>query len=109
MAGATMARTQFMEHRWGNRFELGTVTELRTADGRVEDVLVRDASISGAFIETRARFVPLGRVSLRSISRPGEWLEGCVVRTESHGVALEWATPELACLAALLGPSASET
>lgn len=109
MTGTTMARTQFMEHRWGNRFELGAVTKLRLADGRVEDVLVRDASISGAFIETRARFVPLGRVSLGSIARPGEWLDGWVVRIDSQGVALEWMSPELSCLAALLSPSPSET
>lgn len=94
--------TQVMEHRWGNRCELGTDTELRTADGRVEGVRIRDASISGAFIETHARFIPLGRVAVKSVAWPDEWLDGCVVRIDSQGIALEWLAPELSCLAAFL-------
>jgi hypothetical protein len=92
-----------MEHRWGSRLELDAATELRTRDGRTERVTLRNVSISGALIETSSKLAPLGRVWIRATAGPGHWLEACVVRADSRGVALEWLEQELDPLSALLG------
>jgi hypothetical protein len=96
------ANADLMEHRWGIRVELGAVVELRSAENWSATAVVRDASLSGAFIETDAQPLPLSRVSLRMVARTGEWLEGCVVRVQDGGFAIEWLDPGIQALAALL-------
>jgi hypothetical protein len=75
-----------MEHRWGRRTSLWTAVTLRTdlgnANGRV-----RNASASGAFIETPCRVTPGSRVD---IEFRGAWLSAHVVRTDDDGLGLEW-------------------
>lgn len=95
------AHPQFMEHRWGTRAPLKAPCRLMTGDGLCEGTL-RNASLSGAFIETGARPTMLSRVSVRPVSPGGEWLDGWVVRIESHGVAVEWLDPSLHSIAVLL-------
>lgn len=101
------ANPHYMEHRWGTRVELDAPAKLMTGEGLCEGVL-RNASLSGAFLETPARPTLLSRVSIRPVSREGEWLDGWVVRIESRGVAVEWLDPPLhsvAVLLALHGPA----
>ena len=83
----------WMEHRWGSRVELHALARLRTVDGRETDVWVRNASLSGAFVETTSRLGMLTLLSLRPLTAGGEWLDACVVRVEEGGIALEWLEP----------------
>jgi hypothetical protein len=75
-----------MEHRWGRRTSLWTAVRLRSevgaADGRV-----RDASASGAFVETALRITAGSRVE---IEFRGSWIAAFVVRTDECGLGLEW-------------------
>ncbi len=96
------ANSQLREHRWGHRVVLNAPAELATIDGVSADARVRDASISGAFVETTARLPPLSRVSVRPRTRAGEWLDGWVVRTDGTGVGIEWLDPGLRAVSALL-------
>lgn len=95
------ANPQFMEHRWGTRVDLEAPARLMTGEGMCEAML-RNASLSGAFLETSARPTLLSRVSVRPTSPSGEWLDGWVVRIEPRGVAVEWLDPPLHSVAVLL-------
>lgn len=75
-----------MEHRWGRRTSLWTPVQIRSDAGTVRG-RVRDASASGAFIETELRVDAGSRVE---IEFRGVWLAACVVRTDVEGFALEW-------------------
>jgi hypothetical protein len=94
-------KMQFMEHRWGTRTDVHAQAKVMTTDG-LADGMVRNASLSGAYIETAARPVLLSRVAVRPSGAGGEWLDACVVRVEPRGVALEWLDPPLHALAVLL-------
>jgi hypothetical protein len=84
--------TEYMEHRWGTRVELDVPAELHTFEGQAA-ASIRNASVSGAFVETTARLPLLSRVTLSFPARAGGRLDGCVVRVEDTGVALEWLDP----------------
>lgn len=64
--------------------------------------MLRNASLSGAFLETSVRPTLLSRVSVRPVSPGGEWLDGWVVRIEPRGIAVEWLDPPLHSVAVLL-------
>jgi len=96
------ASIDYMEHRWGTRIALNAPAEVKTADGLSSVGSVKNASLSGAFVETRASIPLLARVSLRPLSADSEWLDACVVRVEARGVALEWLEPGLQAIATLL-------
>lgn len=89
------ASTRYMEHRWGTRVELDAPAELATAEGVCTDGRVRNASLSGAFVETSAKVPLLSRVALRPLVTGASWLDACVVRVEADGLALEWLEPGL--------------
>jgi hypothetical protein len=95
------AEVQDMEHRWGTRIELHAEARLMTSEGLCQGVL-RNASLSGAFVETTARPTLLSRVSVRPASPGAEWLDGWVVRVETRGIAVEWLDPPLHSVAVLL-------
>ena len=97
-----MAHTQFMEHRWGSRFDLCAPAEIRNTQGGTARVIVRNASLSGAYVETRSQFPLLARVLLRPLSQAAAWMEGCVVRADHRGVGVEWIEAEESALVALL-------
>jgi hypothetical protein len=89
-----------MEHRWGQRvaLELPVVLEI---DGRnAGPGVLRDASISGALIETALELPVFTNlvVSLpafeESAPRPAG-LAACVVRCAATGIAVEWR--DMAC------------
>lgn len=96
------ASTRYMEHRWGTRVDLDAPAELTTAEGVCSDGRVVNASLSGAFVETRAKVPVLSRITLRPLITGGSWLDACVVRVETHGLALEWLEPGLHPVSALL-------
>ena len=101
------ANADLMEHRWGIRVDLDALVEIRTTETWSATAVVRNASLSGAFIEadcmdTESRPVLLGRVSVRLVARTGEWLEACVVRVEDNGFAVEWLDPGMQAVSALL-------
>lgn len=96
---------QSMEHRWGTRVAVNAPATVRDTTGHLASARVRNASLSGAFVETDIHFALLARVSVRASARGSEWLHGCVVRVEDHGFAIEWLDPDLQAVAALLGVS----
>jgi hypothetical protein len=103
MAGKFMGANSWpMEHRWGNRVTLDAPVQIRTTTGVSAAARVRNASISGAFVDTSVNLPLLGRVLLRPLSDSGEWLDACVVRVEPCGVAVEWLDPALHAVSALL-------
>jgi hypothetical protein len=93
---------QFMEQRWGARFRLNTPAELRAPEVLPGDARVRDVSLSGAFVETAARLPMHARVSVRPLCRPGQWVDGSVVRNESTGMAVKWLEPGLRPVSTLM-------
>jgi len=58
----------------------------------VGGAIVRNVSLSGAYIETSAELPLLSCVSVRLFPRD-TWLEACVVRRDSAGAGLEWTEP----------------
>lgn len=96
------ARGKFMEHRWGTRVDLDAPAEISTPAGFAASGYVRNASVSGAFVETRMRFPLLSRISVHPLARDGEWLDAWVVRVESKGIAVEWLDPGLRKVSGLL-------
>jgi hypothetical protein len=93
---------ELAEQRWGERAALHVPAEMITGDGDFEAVRVRDASLSGAFIETRRPLRLMTRVALCPAGRTGMWLDGLVVRAEAEGCGLEWVDPGLHPVSALL-------
>lgn len=88
-----MDNTQFMEHRWGNRFDVEVPAELWTADGLAASGTVRAASLSGALVETDLKPPVLSRLSLKPRAGAAGWLEACVVRVDERTIAVEWLDP----------------
>jgi len=81
--------------RFGRRVSLEVFVRLRVEDREVGHGFIRNASVSGAYIETSAE-IPLhtnlvvrlevaGDVSLRDRALPA-----CVVRTDADGLGIEW-------------------
>ena len=81
-----------MEHRWGQRLVVGAPIRLRGASFGSVPGQLRDASISGAFIETGLKLEPLTRVDVEL--RPGHsasWkVPAFVIRSDPEGIAVEW-------------------
>lgn len=96
------ANMQVIDHRWGTRVPLDAAAELRTDNGVSAIGVVSNASLSGAFVRTRAELPLLSCVSVRVIEGPAEWLEACVVRQDEWGIGLEWLDPGLRPVCALL-------
>jgi hypothetical protein len=102
MLGAMNHDLQYMEQRWGTRVDLHAPVEMLTHDGQYMLASVKNASLSGAFVETAEPLPLYSRVALSPLARPDRWLEGCVVRVEPKGVALEWRDPGLQAVSTLL-------
>lgn len=93
-----------MEHRWGHRREANRNVYLKTHSGLVAYGILRDVSVSGAFIATPLPVGPFTRLQLflsvegrnegrkesghrRSSHHP---FEGEVVRRTAEGIGIEW-------------------
>lgn len=104
-----MSGKQFVEYRWGTRYKFGTPAELTARDVVPGTATIRDASLSGAFVETSSKFPLFARISVRSLTRPSEWLEASVVRADDGGIAVRWLEPGLRPISALLPPRPRNT
>ncbi len=93
---------QAMEHRWGTRVQLQAPAQLRVEGDITTGVILRDASLSGAFIRMHARLPAMTRIWVRAIEGGGEWLEACVVRHDVDGMGIEWCDPGLRAVCELL-------
>ena len=82
--------------------------DLRTPDGMSIPAWVRNASLSGAFVETGVGFPVLSQLSLRPLVGGGAWLDAIVVRVASDGMGIEWLEPGLHAVASLLARRRSE-
>ena len=98
-----------MEHRWGTRVDLDVPADLLTPDGLSIPAWVRNASLSGAFVETGVGFPVLSRLSLRPLVGVNTWLDACVVRVANDGLGIEWLEPGLHAVASLLALRRNET
>ena len=100
-----------MEHRWGERVALDCPAQLVLRDGTLIEGDVRDASISGALIETAQRIPMYTTLSVHLPAADGSGrrtleLPACVVRTARDGVAVEWRDMAAPTLVALLREAA---
>lgn len=93
---------QAMEHRWGTRVRLDAPAQLRVEGDITTGVSLRDASLSGAFIQMNARLPVMTRIWVRATEGGGEWLEACVVRHDGDGMGIEWCDPGLRAVCELL-------
>ena len=80
-----------MEHRWGERIRLNLPVRLLSADFTCEGCVLRNASTSGAFIETEERFSVLKPVEVELPD--GSLVPAYVVRRTARGVGVEWSEP----------------
>jgi hypothetical protein len=88
-----------MEHRWGQRMPRGLAVHLTSAGASGAGVL-RDASISGGFIETAVKLPPLAHVGVvvlvgMGAARRAVELPACVTRSTVEGLGVEWR--DMAC------------
>jgi hypothetical protein len=91
-----------MEHRWGARVPLHATATLRCDQGRETHASLRDASLSGAFVETLDKPALFSRVALRPVENSGDWIEAWVVRADERGIGVEWLEPASREVVALL-------
>ncbi len=97
-----MERKRFVEIRWGSRYKFGASAEVSAPGLATGAATIRDASFSGAFVETSVTFPLFTRISVRTKAQPCDWLHACVVRNESKGVAVRWLEPGLRPISNLL-------
>jgi hypothetical protein len=86
------------DHRWGSRFDSGMAAELRSDGGVQSDGVVRNVSLSGAFVQTTMQLPTFSRMYLRPMSASAHWMPAYIVRTDANGVALEWVHPGMAAI-----------
>ncbi len=82
-----------MEHRWGVRSRIDVPVHIDCGSGTVVFGVLRDASVSGAFVCTAAQLPAMtivGVVALTDRCRNHEPIEAYVVRWTPEGCALEW-------------------
>lgn len=101
-ANPDFSKAHPMEHRWGTRVALDVPADIRTPDGMSIPAWVRNASLSGAFVETEVGFPVMSQISLRPLVGGGPWLDAFVIRVACNGLGLEWREPGLHAVASLL-------
>jgi PilZ domain-containing protein len=96
------ASKQSLEHRWGSRVHLRKPAALHTNHGPDSHAVLRNVSLSGAFVETGLKPALFSRVAVQLTD--GNWcsLDAWVVRTDVSGVGLEWLEPGSETAVALL-------
>lgn len=102
-----------MEHRWGERVALDCPVRLELRDGSGVAGRLRNASISGAWIETTDKLPWYAIVNVIVAAGTGLRhrtieLPACVVRMTPEGIAVEWrdmAVPTLISLMRELDPA----
>jgi hypothetical protein len=92
----------YMEHRWGTRVEMFTPADVTTASGRSYKAVVRNASLSGAYLATLAHLPVQSRIVLKPLVPGADWIDACIVRTDGRGAGIEWMEPALRSVSTLL-------
>jgi len=84
---------EIMEHRWGERTTLDRPIRIDCRSQATAVAVLRDASVSGAFLCTSARLALLTTVEITLLGRgrTTESIEALVVRSAPDGFGLEWA------------------
>lgn len=95
----TFTRRPFMEQRYGQRVPLGLNVRILSTSGIESKGVLRDASISGGFIECEHAPAELANVKI-AVANPAQAgrelvLPGCVVRIDETGFGVEW--HDMAC------------
>jgi hypothetical protein len=86
------------DHRWGSRFESGLAAEVRSDDGLQGEGVVRNVSLSGAYVQTGVQGPIFSRMYVRPLSASAHWMPAYIVRTDELGVAMEWVHPGMAAI-----------
>lgn len=81
---------RMMEHRWGRRIETRLSLALQSAHNVRALGILLNASLSGAYVATKAAVKRDQRVTLQLRSPIWLNLSGFVVRIDEAGVGLEW-------------------
>jgi hypothetical protein len=81
---------QIMNRRRGVRMHLEAPASLRAVYGMETEVSIRDASQSGAFLNTREKPALNSRVAIRPRGITHDWMQARVARIDNDGIALEW-------------------
>lgn len=85
-----------MEHRWGERRETSRNVFLKTHSGLAAPGVLRNVSVSGAFVATPLPAGPFTRLQLflnggeARDKRSSQPIECEVVRCTPEGIAIEW-------------------
>lgn len=82
-----------MEHRWGYRFTTAVEVRIAGCPSWLSRGMLRDASISGGYIETGLSLPLWTSVQIEIVSEAGaapEKLAACVARQDERGIGLEW-------------------
>jgi hypothetical protein len=100
-AVATGGVPQGMEHRWGRRIRCGAPVRVTTRAGVTVTGVMRDVSMSGAFVQTPFELplhAPVEVAVLRDCGAEVR-LSGISVRRQSDGIGIEWceAAPSAIC------------
>jgi hypothetical protein len=103
-----------MEHRWGARTQLEVPVRVDCGSGLLVLGLIRDASVSGAFLATAARLPLLSCVEVQLVGTQGiledSAVSAYVVRRAVDGYGLEWSElAPAAILAQLHEPQPAST
>lgn len=87
------ASPSFMEHRWGGRESVDIPAYITTSSGGSTRVRLKNASLSGAFVETRLKLPLLSRVAIFHSLDEERCVEGFVTRIGHGGIGVEWLEP----------------
>jgi hypothetical protein len=84
-----------MEHRLGSRVPVRETVRVRTAEGELDEAVMTDISLSGAFVQARIHPPNLAPVyvTLADSRRPpsgGAVVKAQVVRNSAEGFGIEW-------------------
>jgi PilZ domain len=92
-----------MEHRWGERARVDVPVRLDAGPHSLVSGIIRNVSLSGAYLETRADLSPWTPVfvelpcGLLGRGEPPDRIRAYVIRRDRTGLALEWSefAPEI--------------
>jgi hypothetical protein len=98
------SRAAAIEHRWGSRVHLMKPVTIETNQATDAAARLRNASLSGAFIETALQPALYSRVTILAPYATDEPVEAWVVRADGAGVGIEWMEPAVETVVAILNP-----
>jgi len=95
-----------MEHRWGQRVEIGVPVRVHERSGGTHRALLRDLSASGAFVQTFTPPTAFSSVTIEfddaAHAAAGMDAKAFVVRDDPEGFGIEWVEFNPPPVAALL-------